>query len=123
MGNSGWAGPPSEETQKANFRKCLQRECVPQVQDALQLRSVAEMGTKFGMVTAGRAETRLDPSRSEAAQLAARAETGLLACEHQCAKRNWPAALEQPWLGTVSIDMAGVAKDRTGGQRSRLVPN
>eukprot|EP00439_Symbiodinium_sp_Y106_P023305 s1231_g2.t2 len=81
MGNSGWGGPPSEETQKANFRKCLQKECVPQ---ALQLRSVAEMGTKFGMVTPGRPETRLDPGRSEAAQLAARAETGLLACEHQC---------------------------------------
>lgn len=120
MGNRVGLGvtPVDEEEQKAGFRECLHSKCVPQVRNVLQLRSANTLGTKFQVVTAGRAETRPDPVNSDIAKQAADADARLLECERQCARRHWPDALEQPWLGTVSVDMAGIAQDQTSGKRS-----
>lgn len=116
MGNLGLGRPPlDEEEQKAGFRACLERTCVPQVQKVLQLRSANSVGAQFQMVTAGRAETRPDPVNSDIAKQASDADARLLECERQCARRYWPDALEQSWLGTVSVDMAGIARDQTRG--------
>ncbi len=116
MGNLGLGRPPlDEEEQKAGFRACLERTCVPQVQKVLQLRSANSLGAQFQMVTAGRAETRPDPVNSDIAKQASDADARLLECERQCARRYWPDALEQPWLGTVSVEMAGIARDQTRG--------
>eukprot|EP00913_Durusdinium_trenchii_P025583 g24011.t2 len=131
MGNFAGGGPPAdEEQQKAAFRACLQKNCVPQVQNAgtlsgekhslfcigppsvLQLRSSNQLGTKFQVVSTGKAETRPDPRNSNLARQTAEADERLLECEQQCAQRCWPDALTKPWLGTVAVDMAGVLEDQ-----------
>ncbi|CAK9076865.1 unnamed protein product [Durusdinium trenchii] len=121
MGNFAGGGPPAdEEQQKAAFRACLQKNCVPQVQNVLQLRSSNQLGTKFQVVSTGKAETRPDPRNSNLARQTAEADERLLECEQQCAQRCWPDALTKPWLGTVAVDMAGVLEDQVKGARGNF---
>eukprot|EP00930_Biecheleria_cincta_P016624 TRINITY_DN13447_c0_g1_i2.p2 TRINITY_DN13447_c0_g1~~TRINITY_DN13447_c0_g1_i2.p2 ORF type:complete len:102 (+),score=18.38 TRINITY_DN13447_c0_g1_i2:45-350(+) len=48
----------SDDRKKVAFRKCLQDECVPQVQQVMQLRAANNATMKFGMVTTGNPATR-----------------------------------------------------------------
>ncbi|CAK9076866.1 unnamed protein product [Durusdinium trenchii] len=123
MGNFAGGGPPAdEEQQKAAFRACLQKNCVPQVQNVLQLRSSNQLGTKFQVVSTGKAETRPDPRNSNLARQTAEADERLLECEQQCAQRCWPDALTKPWLGTVAVDMAGVLEDQLRTRCESQIP-
>eukprot|EP00930_Biecheleria_cincta_P016623 TRINITY_DN13447_c0_g1_i1.p1 TRINITY_DN13447_c0_g1~~TRINITY_DN13447_c0_g1_i1.p1 ORF type:complete len:110 (+),score=20.60 TRINITY_DN13447_c0_g1_i1:45-374(+) len=86
----------SDDRKKVAFRKCLQDECVPQVQQVMQLRAANNATMKFGMVTTGNPATR-QGHNSDLHHRMSDVENGLLACEQQCARRHWSDALTKPW--------------------------
>eukprot|EP00933_Yihiella_yeosuensis_P015910 TRINITY_DN13734_c2_g2_i1.p1 TRINITY_DN13734_c2_g2~~TRINITY_DN13734_c2_g2_i1.p1 ORF type:complete len:125 (+),score=23.26 TRINITY_DN13734_c2_g2_i1:223-597(+) len=124
MGNSGSSatnGKGKEDSSKTAFRGCLKEQCVPMVQEVLQLRSASSATSKFNMVTVGHASTRSSFVLADAAERSKEVEVALVDCEKQCAKTYWPSALGKDFIGTVSITMVDMPQDQIGGKARNRV--
>mmetsp|Transcript_75610 Transcript_75610/g.142588 ORF Transcript_75610/g.142588 Transcript_75610/m.142588 type:complete len:127 (-) Transcript_75610:3-383(-) len=106
---------PDVNAQKKAFQACIKADCIKLAEKAEQLKSASQVALRFGLGAGGAG--RQDPRSSEAAEQKEDTIRGLEACEQRCARNHWPAALKQPWIGKVALDMAGVAQDQTAGTR------